>query len=60
MHTASNHSDWMRWFGPDSIPLLSAVDAINYQYDFENGQHIGELNFTEFDCDMGRQSPSQI
>lgn len=51
----------MSWcFGPDLIPLLSAVDAVNYQYDFENGQHIGELNFTEFDCDMGRQERSTI
>ncbi|MGB4248487.1 MAG: hypothetical protein WBJ75_12275 [Pseudohongiellaceae bacterium] len=41
----------MSWcFGPDLFPLIQIVDAVNYQYDFENGQHIGELNFSYQDC----------
>lgn len=41
----------MSWcFGPDLFPLIQVVDAVNYQYDFENGQHIGELNFSYQDC----------
>ncbi|MDP1933192.1 MAG: hypothetical protein Q8L60_17215 [Gammaproteobacteria bacterium] len=41
----------MSWcFGPDLFPLIQVVDAVNYQYNFENGQHIGELNFSYADC----------
>ena len=41
----------MSWcFGPDLFPLIQVVDTVNYQYDFENGQHIGELNFSYQDC----------
>lgn len=44
----------MSWcFGPDLIPLLNVVDTVKYEYKFQNGSRIGELNFSEQDCDMG-------
>ena len=44
----------MSWcFGPDLIPLLNVVDTVKYEYHFQNGSKIGELNFSEQDCDMG-------
>ncbi|MES3007495.1 MAG: hypothetical protein V4751_06970 [Pseudomonadota bacterium] len=36
--------------GPNLIPILNGVDTINYQYDFKNGQHIGELTFSKAEC----------
>lgn len=41
----------MSWcFGPTLSPLMQVVDNINYQYHFENGEHIGELNFSFQEC----------
>jgi hypothetical protein len=41
----------MSWcFGPTLSPLMQVVDTINYQYHFENGEHIGELNFSFAEC----------
>src|SRR5690606_29607370 len=43
----------MSWcFGPDLIPLLHNIDSVRYLYTFANGTPIGELNFTEQNCDM--------
>ena len=36
--------------GPNLIPILNVVDTINYQYDFKNGQRIGELTFSKAEC----------
>lgn len=36
--------------GPNLIPILNGVDTVNYQYDFKNGQHIGELTFSKAEC----------
>ena len=41
----------MSWcFGPTLGPLMQVVDNINYQYHFDNGEHIGELNFSFQEC----------
>ena len=41
----------MSWcFGPTLGPLMQVVDNINYQYRFENGEHIGELEFSFQEC----------
>lgn len=36
--------------GPNLVPILNGVDTVNYQYDFKNGQHIGELTFSKAEC----------
>lgn len=46
-------------FGPTLAPLMQVVDTIHYKYDFANGQHIGDLYFTEQDCDMAQRFPDQ-
>jgi hypothetical protein len=46
-------------FGPTLAPLLQVVDTIHYSYDFANGQHIGDLYFTEQDCNMAERFPDQ-
>ena len=41
----------MSWcFGPTLSPLMQVVDTINYQYHFENGERIGELDFSFQEC----------
>lgn len=41
----------MSWcFGPTLSPLMQVVDSINYQYNFANGEHIGELTFSFAEC----------
>ena len=41
----------MSWcFGPTLGPLMQVVDSINYQYHFNNGEHIGELTFSFAEC----------
>jgi len=41
----------MSWcFGPTLSPLMQVIDRIHYQYHFENGEHIGELNFSFQEC----------
>lgn len=41
----------MSWcFGPTLGPLMQVVDTINYQYHFQNGEKIGELNFSFQEC----------
>lgn len=41
----------MSWcLGPTLSPLMQVVDNINYQYYFESGEHIGELNLSFQEC----------
>ena len=46
-------------FGPTLAPLMQVVDTIHYKYDFANGQHIGDLYFTNEDCNMAERFPAQ-